>query len=220
MENTPPPHGFRPYELFIGGLSLFSLFILVGLATSGSSVELHRVLQFADTGIAVVFLGDFIGRLVRAEDKWRYMRTWGWLDLLSSIPTVSALRVGRLARLARLFRVARGIKAARVLTEVHQRRGESAAMAALLVTVLLTTLASASVLYFEDAPGSNIKTAEDAIWWAFATITTVGYGDRYPVTTEGRVVAVFLMLAGVGLFGVLSGLLASWFLRSPGQREH
>ncbi|HTU99381.1 MAG TPA: potassium channel family protein, partial [Luteitalea sp.] len=60
-------------------------------------------------------------------------------------------------------------------------------------------------------PASNIKTAEDAIWWAATTITTVGYGDRFPVTTEGRMIAAMLMAAGVGVFGVLSGLLAAWF---------
>ena len=57
----------------------------------------------------------------------------------------------------------------------------------------------------------HITTAEDALWWAMTTITTVGYGDRYPTTTEGRLVAVGLMAVGVGLFGTLSGLAASWF---------
>ena len=54
--------------------------------------------------------------------------------------------------------------------------------------------------------------AEDAMWWAATTMTTVGYGDRYPISSEGRVVAVFLMAAGVGVFGMFSGLVASWFL--------
>lgn len=61
----------------------------------------------------------------------------------------------------------------------------------------------------ETAPESNIKTAEDAIWWAFVTITTVGYGDRFPVTTEGRIIAALLMTAGVGLFGTFTGFIAS-----------
>lgn len=56
------------------------------------------------------------------------------------------------------------------------------------------------------------------MWWAASTMTTVGYGDKYPVTAEGRLVAVFLMAAGVGAFGVLSGLVASWFL-SPAVEE-
>ena len=59
---------------------------------------------------------------------------------------------------------------------------------------------------------ANIQTPGDALWWAMTTITTVGYGDRYPVTPEGRVVAAMLMTVGVGCFGVFTGLVASWFL--------
>ncbi len=71
----------------------------------------------------------------------------------------------------------------------------------------------------EGEPHSNIRTAEDAIWWSITTITTVGYGDKYPVTTEGRLIAALLMGAGVGLFGVLSGLLASWFMEGDKAAE-
>ncbi len=71
-----------------------------------------------------------------------------------------------------------------------------------------------TILHFESGPESNIRTPDDALWWAFATITTVGYGDRFPVTGEGRVVATILMAAGVGLFGTFSGFLAAWFLGS------
>jgi len=61
-------------------------------------------------------------------------------------------------------------------------------------------------------PESNIKTAGDAIWWAFVTITTVGYGDRFPVTSAGRIIAAFLMITGVALFGTFTGFVAAWFM--------
>jgi voltage-gated potassium channel len=77
---------------------------------------------------------------------------------------------------------------------------------------------SSACLHFETDSESNIKTAEDALWWAFATITTVGYGDGYRVTWEGRLIATILMCAGVGLFGTFSGFLAAWFIGSePGK---
>jgi voltage-gated potassium channel len=63
-----------------------------------------------------------------------------------------------------------------------------------------------------DAPGSKIKTAEDALWWAYVTITTVGYGDVVPVTREGRMIAAVLMTVGVGLFGTFTAYVASWFV--------
>jgi voltage-gated potassium channel len=80
-------------------------------------------------------------------------------------------------------------------------------------------VSSIAILQFEGPPDSNIKTAGDALWWAMATVTTVGYGDKFPVTPEGRIIASFLMVCGVGLFGTLSGFVASWFLR-PSHDEH
>ena len=77
---------------------------------------------------------------------------------------------------------------------------------------------SAAVLQFEVPAGGNIKTAAEALWWAFTTITTVAYGDYFPVTPEGRIVGALLMTAGVGLFGILSGFVASWFL-APSQHQ-
>jgi len=84
-----------------------------------------------------------------------------------------------------------------------------------LVVVLFS--GSIAALHFESAStDGNIRTAGDALWWAIVTVTTVGYGDLYPVTVEGRVVAVVLMVAGVGTFATLAGALASWFLAGAG----
>ncbi len=70
-----------------------------------------------------------------------------------------------------------------------------------------------AILQVEDDPNSNIKTAEDAIWWAYVTITTVGYGDKFPVTTEGWIITAILMTAGMGMFGTFTAFVASWFVK-------
>ena len=76
------------------------------------------------------------------------------------------------------------------------------------------------MLHFElGVEESNIRTAEDAIWWSWVTITTVGYGDYTPVTTGGRIVAMILMVVGVGLFSSMSGLIASWLLQPPNESD-
>jgi voltage-gated potassium channel len=93
-----------------------------------------------------------------------------------------------------------------------QKRAESAFLASMLVCLLIIVTCSIAVIQFERPAGGNIATPEDAMWWAVSTMTTVGYGDRFPVTSEGRMIAIFLMAAGVGAFGTLSGLMASWFL--------
>ena len=101
---------------------------------------------------------------------------------------------------------------------VIERRTESAVLASLLIALLLLVASSIAVLEFEVPDGGNIASAQDAMWWSISTMTTVGYGDRYRITAEGRIVAVFLMAAGAGLFATLSGAVASWFL-SPVARQ-
>jgi voltage-gated potassium channel len=133
---------------------------------------------------------------------------------------VDELRWGRMARVFRIFRILRGLRAARLLAEVVVvRRAQSAMLTATLLSMMLVVFAAIAVLQLETDPNSNIRTAEDALWWSLSTITTVGYGDRYPVTSEGRLLASGLMICGVGLFGALSGLVASWLLKPAETRQ-
>jgi len=201
------------YHLLMLVLSLFAIAALGVEVAMRLKPEVRAVLDYADYGVCVLFAGDFVVSLYRAPDRRRYFFRWGWLDLLSSIPVLSVARWGRIARIARVFRVLRGVRATREITAVIlKERARNTFLAASLLALLLVVVCSIAVLHFETTHDANIRTAEDAVWWSFATITTVGYGDRYPVTSEGRFVAVILMCAGVGLFGTLSGFLATWFL--------
>lgn len=160
----------------------------------------------------------FVVRLSRAKSKAAFLK-WGWIDLVSSIPTFDILRAGRLIRLIRLLRILRAVRSTRLLvTHIFRNRTRGTFAAVASISVLLLIASSISILNVETDQNSNIKTAEDAIWWAFVTITTVGYGDKYPVTTEGRIIAAMLMVAGVGLFGTFTGFVASWFIQ--GQEGH
>lgn len=207
------------YEVFILVLCLFAL-VAIGIQGAVSlDPEIEGILDFADNFACAIFLMDFLFSLWVARNRWEYFRTWGWLDLLSSIPMLDAARWGRLARIARIIRVLRGLRATKILTTaILRRRAENTFLAAMLFAILLIVICSTAVLHFERVADSNIRTAEDAIWWAFTTVTTVGYGDRFPVTSEGRFVASLLMFAGVGLFSTFSGFLAAWFL-APEKEE-
>ena len=102
-------------------------------------------------------------------------------------------------------------------------RADNALLVVVFMVIVVLEFGSMSVAYFEQyAPGANITTGGDAVWWAFVSITTVGYGDQYPVTPGGRTAAVLVLAAGVGLFGVLSGYLANFFLAPPrrSRRQH
>jgi voltage-gated potassium channel len=208
-----------PYQLFMLTLCVWALLVLGTSTFVHWSDSTRLICAYADDVVCGLFFIDFLYTFACAKHKRKYLATWGWIDLLSSIPTVDALRWGRTARLMRMLRVLRGVKSARALTHfVVGRRAESAFLASVLVTLLLLVSGSIAILEFEVPGGGNIANAEDAMWWAISTMTTVGYGDRYPITSEGRIVAVFLMAAGVGLFGTMSGAVASWFL-SPAAEE-
>jgi len=137
---------------------------------------------------------------------------WGWIDLISCVPMIDYLRAGRILRLIRLLRVIRAFRSInKLVNHIFANRAKGAFNSVVVLAVMLLLFSSIAILQVETDPNSNIKTAEDAIWWAYVTITTVGYGDRFPVTTEGRVLAAVLMTAGVGLFGTFTAFVASWF---------
>lgn len=202
---------------------ILSVYVLVSLLVSTFFKlpnEVSKLLDFIDNGICIFFLIEFCIRFYQADNKIRFMR-WGWIDLLSSIPTVDFLRAGRTLRLVRLIRVLRAFRSTKHLVHhVFRKRTQGAFTTVSVIAVLMVIFSAIAILQVEDDPNSNIKTAEDAIWWSYVTITTVGYGDKYPVTTEGRIIAAFLMTTGVGLFGTFTGFLASWFVAEKKQEEH
>ena len=201
------------YHLFMLALCILALAGIVLQHAFRQDPEIESVLDAADFMICVAFAIDFLVSLWTAQDRARYLVTWGWLDLLSAIPMIDPVRWGRVARIARIARLLRSIRAARVLsTVILAKRRQSTLLAASLVAFVLITASSTAILHFEVSADANIKTAENALWWAFATITTVGYGEFYPVTAEGHLIAAILMTAGVGLFGAFSAALAAWFL--------
>lgn len=208
----------RPYQLFMFSLGVYVLLSLAAQTFLPLSPETDAILGHVDDLICIAFFVDFWVNLATAPSKLGYLKL-GWIDLLSSIPMIDMARAGRLARIIRILRAFRGVRSGRFLADyLLHRRGDGAFFAIALLSVLMVLFSSIAILQFETAAGSNIRTPQDALWWAFTTITTVGYGDKFPVTTEGRMIAAVLMTAGVGLFGSFTGLIASWIL-SPTQKD-
>ncbi len=207
------------YELFIGALSILSILNIVLLFVV-QDPDLDTVIGVMNGFMMPIFLADFFYRLFTAESKGGYFfRNFGWADLLSSLPFAQfkILRVFRLWRVIRLF-VKFG--AANLLHEFITHRAENALYTVVFLVLCVLEFGALAVLRAElGSPDANIKSASDAIWWAYVSITTVGYGDRFPVTTAGRIIGVFVLTAGVGLFGTLSGFLANKFLTPPAKKE-
>lgn len=181
--------------------------------------ETSKLLGRIDNLVCIVFIGDFAYNLVRAKNKLGYLK-WGWIDLLSSIPNLQILRWGRFVRIFRILRILRGIRSTKqILNFLFANRAKGTFATVAMISFVIVVFASIAILNFEIAPESNIKTASDALWWAFTTITTVGYGDRYPVTLLGRITAVILMTVGVGLFGTFTAYVASFFMQQEAKEE-
>lgn len=204
------------YQIFILVLTILSLAVMVAMLLPLSDATL-KVLGFYDNLICIIFLIDFFLNLRGAAKKSDYfIGQRGWLDLIGSIPSFGIFRLGgllrlaRLSRLARITRLLRGENKKTLVKDILENRSRYAVFLTILLTILVLTVASVLVLQFESkSPDANITTGGDALWYAIVTITTVGYGDRYPVTPAGRTTAVFIMFMGVGIIGALASILAS-----------
>ena len=207
------------YELFIGALSVLSIINLILYYVINNPV-VSGVVAIIDGLLSLIFLADFLFRFFTADSKSRYfLSQFGWADLLASLPFPQA----KALRLIRVFRAGRmmGQQGARhMLRQFLGNRAQSALLTLLFLIILVLEFGGMAMVAVESSSTeANIRTPADAVWYTYVTITTVGYGDRYPVTTEGRLIGIVIMTAGVGLFGTLTGYLANAFLAPPKSKE-
>lgn len=201
-------------------LCVFVIGLLIIDTTVQTDIETKRILSWIDNGICVVFLMDFLGHLITEKNRLIYFVTWGWIDLISSLPMFAIARLGRIAKIFRIIRLIRGLKSIKTLLDfIVQKRGESTIFSASLIAILTISFGSIAILQCEKGvEHSNIQSAGDAIWWTVVTMSTVGYGDYFPVTPDGRIIAVGLMIVGIGLFGTFTGFLAAWLVEGKKDR--
>jgi voltage-gated potassium channel Kch len=206
------------FDIFVLALSVLSI-VNIALAIAPLSAAVHNVVLIVDGVLCLIFLADFFLRLKRAPHKRTYLiDERGWLDLLGSLP-FPGLRLARLFRMARVSGILHRYGPRRIWERIAVDRAGSALLGTLFLTIIVLEFGSICVLAAEArADNANILTASDALWWSYVTVTTVGYGDRFPVTNFGRLVGVAMLTIGVGLFGVLTGFLANAFL-APAKAE-
>jgi len=164
--------------------------------------DIRTVLTVVSWTVWAAFAVDFSIRLWLADDRGSYaIRKWYDVALIA-LPLLRPLRLLRLLALVRILdRSASSSLAGRALVYAGG------------VATLAAGLSSLAILDAErGADGAKITTFGDAIWWAATTVTTVGFGDRFPVTGQGRCIAVVLMLVGIGLVGTVTASVASWLV--------
>lgn len=164
--------------------------------------DLRASFNVLSWAVWAAFAIDFAIRLWLAEHRWHYAKRH-WYDVaLVVLPFLRPLRLLRLLAFARVLnRSVAGSLVGRVSTYV------------LGVAIVAVGLGALAVLDSEqNARGANITNYGDALWWACTTVTTVGYGDHFPITTEGRLVAVALMIVGIAMVGAVTASVAAWMI--------
>jgi voltage-gated potassium channel len=213
--------GYEIFIIFVSVLSVFNL-VITWIPTihiflswipdiDPDAIGVILVINFF---LTIIFLLDFLYRLFTASSKRHYfISDAGWIDLLASIP---AMRIFRLFRIYKAYRLLKKYGAHNIGVQLMKHRADSMFYIVIFCVIIVIEGGAFWVLMAERvAPDPNILTASDALWWCCVTITTVGYGDHYPVTTAGRLVGVAIMAMGVGLIGTLAGFIANKLL-APG----
>ncbi len=209
-EQEPDDNKELGYELFIAAISVLSIFNFVLAPIPGIDPDAVRVVIIINAFLTILFILDFIYRTATARSRsYYFFRNWGWADLLACVPVLRFLRLFRIFRAYRLLRK----NGSRIIPYLSHHRAESALYLLVFSVIVILEGGAFLVLSFESvAPDANITSASDALWWAYVTITTVGYGDRFPVTNGGRLVGILIMTTGVGIFATFAGFIANKLL--------
>jgi voltage-gated potassium channel len=186
--------------------ALAAAFVTIGFASDSASAEMAPTLVFAELALTAIFVAEFTTRLAASHDRRRYLRGH-WIDLIALWPSVREVRLLRLLRLLRLIRTFAGIY--RALTR-YERVARNRGLVLLFIAWLSVAVISSTALYLAESDiNPNIHSPIDALWWGIVTLTTVGYGDVYPVTAEGRLAGAALMILGITLFATITGTITS-----------
>ncbi|MCW8330351.1 potassium channel family protein [Photobacterium sp. SDRW27] len=210
-------HELNPMSLMALVLSFMSLAIVTSLIFIPKTERVYTLFLGLDTFICLLFWCQLLTDFVRSNEKWDYLKRH-WPDFIASIPVIEALRYARLVQIFRVIRLLRSSH--QIISRIRSNRREATIATIFLLLTVLVTVGSAMMLMLEgNAPDSNIQSAGDALWWVFVTISTVGYGDHYPVTTFGKMLAAVIIICGVGLFGMVAGLVSSMISDPAKQKE-
>ena len=195
-------------------LTLLALCFLVAFSYPAFSTDISSTQKSVIDSIQwicwLAFAVDLVYGIWKAEDRKNYLKHHP-LELASVLlPFLRPLRLMRVISLGGL-----------ALQKVAVGRQFAITLKVAISAVFISYIAAVQITISErNVEGSNIKTFGDGLWWAITTVTTVGYGDRFPTTTEGRLLAVMLMIVGISLVGVITASVAAWFVKMGRMDEH
>ena len=214
--NTSEPKKLGAWDILVLLASITSIGILL-IETFGTPVDdTIKLLHSFDLVICIFFGLDVIVGWNKTGWSKRYWK-WGWLNVLAAMPIANIYHFGQFVRALRVLRLVRAIYKFKSVT--HRTKLSENILDAQIIALGFFIFCTVLIVHAEQAaPNAMIKDYGDAFWWALVTLTTVGYGDFYPLTTEGKIIAAFLMLIGIGLFGYISAWITSKLIEQ-GQKE-
>lgn len=203
------------YNILISILALIVVSMLIIELTVELSATTTKIFYIVDNSIWVIFCFDYFGRLIKSKYKRTFIKE-NVVDLISILPLDSAFKTLRIFRVTKLIKVTRLLKVAVLLTKIKQKLDRFLKTNnfnyVIYTTVMTIVFGAIGISIVEDMTFSN------AIWWSFVTTTTVGYGDISPSTGLGRIIAVVLMLVGIGFIGMLTGTITTFFIKNKQEK--
>ncbi len=207
----------RAFDLVIQFMIVISIITFSIETLPDLSDNTISLLSIIETITVTIFTLEYIARVYVADRKYDYVFSfYGVVDLLAIAPfylslglDLRSLRILRMLRLFRLFKLVRYNSAMRRLGRAFFIAKEEVVLFG-VVTIMLLYLSAVGIYYFEnEAQPEQFKSIFHSFWWAVATLTTVGYGDVYPITVGGRIFTFMILMIGLGIVAVPAGLLAS-----------
>ena len=207
----------KSFEIFIQLLIVLSIVTFSIETLPDLSFEVLKILSIIEISCVIIFSIEYIGRVAFSEKGFKYIFSfYGIIDLIAILPfyislglDLRSIRILRLLRLFRILKLSKFNKALEILSKSFNSIRTELSIVIMFALVFIY-LSSVGIYFFEnEAQPENFKSIFHSIWWAIATLTTVGYGDVYPITLGGKIFSSIIILIGIGIVAIPTGLIAS-----------
>ncbi|AFL79892.1 Ion transport protein [Aequorivita sublithincola DSM 14238] len=217
----------RRFDIFIQILILLSLISLFFETLPNLDSRANQFLIYFERFCIIVFTIEYILRVLYAENKLKYIYSfYGIIDLLAIFPfyislgaDLRSVRVFRIFRLFRIFKLVRYNSALNHFKKAATEAREEILLF-LMITAILLYLAATGIYFFEhEAQPEKFSSVFESLWWAISTLTTVGYGDVYPITIGGKIFTFCILIVGLGIVTIPAGIVASALSRTANKKK-
>jgi len=217
----------RWFAFFIQALILLSLVTFSVETLPNLEPQTHSILRFIEIFCVIVFTIEYLLRIYVADSKPKFIFSFfGLIDLVAILPFYLSfgvdLRSLRALRFLRLFRILKLVRYNKAMNHFVRaiKSAKEEILLFIFITLMLIYFSAVGIYYFEnEAQPEHFTSIFDSLWWAIITLTTVGYGDVYPITVGGKVFTFFILMIGLGIVAIPTGIISSALTRSIDKKE-